>query len=115
MKRTLLLVPPLLAACSFRADHRWAGALLPTQAAPQCRPTKAVLLIRDGNVTFTPDEGTWVLNGVAGPKTLAATRSRPTADHKVYKTDLQAEWSSAAVQGTYTTPECTYRVDLSPY
>jgi len=92
---------------------RFIGDLTPTANATDCPTTRGVLVMRKGTVTFAPDEGTWVLDGVAGPETLSASRSRVTSDHKTYKTDLQARWSESAVQGTYTTPRCTYRVALA--
>lgn len=119
MNRAHLLAPALLAmaACGVhdRSEHRWIGTLTAMKPAPQCPSIKAVLILRESVVTFAPDEGTWVLTGKATSNTLTATRSRPTPDHKLYKTDLQAEWTDATVRGTYTTPECTYRVDLASY
>lgn len=116
MKRALLAVLAL-ADCDVRnrSEHRWIGPLTASKPSPQCPSTKGVLTLRDGVVTFAPDEGTWVLTGTAGTKTLTATRSRPTSDHKLYKTDLQADWTEATIKGTYTTPDCTYRVDLASY
>ena len=114
MSRPIALLSLLsLAACGvhYRPEHRWIGQL----TAPNCPTTKAVALLREGMVTFAPDEGTWVLSGTAGPKTLTATRARPTADHKIYKTELRAEWTDTTLRGTYTTPDCTYQVDLTSY
>lgn len=123
MNRPLLLARGLLAplllltACHVRdrTERRWIGPLTASQPTSQCPTTKGVLILREGIVTFAPDEGTWVLTGTGGSNTLTATRSRPIADHKIYRTDLQADWTEEAVRGTYKTPECTYRVDLRRY
>jgi hypothetical protein len=112
--------PPLLvllaaSACGVhnRPQLRWIGQLTPTADAAHCPSSRGVLLLREGKVSFAPDEGTWVLEGTAGPGTLQATRTRFTPDHKTYETKLDAHWTESAVQGTYTTPLCSYRVDLS--
>lgn len=96
-----------------RPELRWIGPVTPTADAAQCPASRGVLVLRDGEVLFAPDEGTWVLNGSAGPATLEASQSRITPDHKAYDTKLQARWTDSAVQGTYTTPRCTYHVALS--
>ncbi len=119
MIRPFLLGSVLLLAnaCGIhdRTEYRWTGPLTAAKPGPQCPPTKGVLILRAGVVTFAPDEGVWVLSGAGGPKTLTATRSRPTSDHKIYKTDLQADWTDASVHGTYTTPDCTYHLDLARF
>ncbi len=106
-----------LTGCSVhdRTENRWIGSLTTKQPSPNCPTTKGVLLLREGNITFAPDEGTWILSGTAGPKTMTAIRSRPIADHKIFKTEFQAEWTESAVHGTYVTPDCTYQVDLARY
>jgi len=69
--------------------------------------------MRANQVTFAPDEGTWLLTGTATPGTLKATHSRPGADKKPYETTLDARWTEAEINGTYTTPRCTYKVTLT--
>lgn len=115
--RPFALVLLAVAACSVhnRPQFRWIGQLTPTANAARCPETRGVLLLREGKVNFAPDEGTWVLDGTAGPDTMQATRSRLTPDHKTYETKLDAHWTESAVQGTYTTPLCSYRVELSRF
>ncbi len=69
--------------------------------------------MQNREVMFAPDEGTWVLSGSAGPATLEASQSRDNADHRRYETKLEATWTEAYVHGTYVTPRCNYRVELS--
>ncbi len=89
--------------------------MTPTSGEPQCTASRGVLTVRDGNVTFAPDEGTWVLTGKAGPSTLEASKSRNTSDKKLYETKLEAHWTPTNVAGTYTTPRCTFHVELSSF
>lgn len=117
MTRALRLAPLLLligCGITSRTEYRWIGPLTASNPA-QCPPTKGVLTMREGGVTFTPDEGTWVLSGTAGPDTLSASHSNPAPDHKLYKTELKAHWTRQSVRGTYTTPFCTYRVELARF
>ena len=104
-----------LAACGIRdrPELRYQGQITPTAPSSRCTPTNATASIRDGEITFAPDEGTWILQGKAEADTLSAHRSRPTPDHKSYDTAFKAQWTQAAIHGTYTTPFCTYRVDLT--
>ncbi len=113
----LFALPLALAACSVRdrPEARFHGQLTPSATLARCPATDATLLVRDGKLVFTPDQGTWVLEGTATADTLAAKRSRPTPDHKSYDTELQAHWNPSEVHGAYTTPFCTYRVDLTAY
>ena len=106
-----------LAACgSSSPDLRWIGPLTATANPALCPPTKGVVLLREGRVTFTPDQGTWVLTGIANPDgTMQADRDRLTSSRRngVYETHLDAKWTEAQVNGTYTTPRCTYTVALT--
>ena len=108
---------PALAACGVdvrsRPQLRWIGQLTPTSDPAQCPPSRGVLLLREHEVSFAPDEGTWILTGTAGPGSLEASRSRLTPEHKQYATELKASWTETEVQGTYTTPRCSYRVALT--
>lgn len=115
MWRSVLLLSLPLAACSIhtRPQLRWIGEVTPTQPSNLCAPGRGVLVMREGKVSFAPDEGTWVLTGTATPGSLEASRSRVTPEHKSYDTKLEARWTEAEVNGTYTTPRCTYRVALS--
>jgi hypothetical protein len=116
MTRRLLLALPLLAiGCDVhsRPQLRWVGQVTPTTSAPGCTATRGVLLMRQNDVVFTPDEGTWTLYGNAKPGALTAAASRIGADKKPYDTSLDATWTEAAVNGTYTTPRCSYKVTLT--
>ncbi len=70
--------------------------------------------MREGAVTFAPDEGTWLLTGTSTPDGhLQAEHSRRTSEAKrLYETKLEARWTEDAVNGTYTTPRCSYQVAL---
>ena len=105
----------MLPACEarFRSELRWVGQLTPLANAAECPASRGVLLLREGQVTFAPDEGTWVLTGAAKPGTLEASEARLTPDHKNYETKLEARWSETEVSGTYRTPRCSYKVSLT--
>lgn len=112
MKRALL---PLLALAACTPPQtppgRFLGQLTPTRPGPFCAPSRGSLLLRDGQVTFTPDEGVWVLSGTAlSNGTLEADRE--TVGKQAYATHLEARWTELEVTGTYTTPRCTYAVAL---
>lgn len=115
MSRYPVLALLLLAACGVRSrpELRWIGDVTPTASAPGCTTTRGVLQMREGDVVFAPDEGTWLLYGTATPGKLDAAASRIGADKKLYETTLQATWTETAVNGTYTTPRCTYKVALT--
>ena len=106
----------LLAACAAPATPtlRYTGTLTPKAPSALCRPSRAVLLLQDGAVQFTPDEGTWRLEGHTGPNnTLTADRDAIGADKKPYATHLAATWTPEHLAGTYTTPRCTYTLDAA--
>ncbi len=110
-----LLLGLAASACTPRVspDLRWIGKLTPKDNPTACPPTTAVIILHDGHVTFTPDEGTWVLTGTAtAAGAMEATRSRQTSGAKLYETSLEARWTESKVTGTYTTPRCTYAVAL---
>ena len=110
----LTLVLLYLAGCGLRthAERRWIGDLTSIADPAACPNTRGVLTMRDSMVSFAPDEGVWVLTGPAGASTIDISRSRVTSDRKTYKTDLQARWTDAEIEGTYTTPQCKYQVRL---
>ncbi len=93
---------------------RYLGVVTPTNPGPICTPSKAVAQIRDGIVIFAPDEGTWILDGVANADgTLTADHARQAPSHQLYATTLEARWTTETVSGTYKTPRCTYTVALN--
>jgi hypothetical protein len=114
-RSALLLALILISACDVRSrpQQRWVGPVTPTSAAAGCAATRGVLLLRENDVVFAPDEGTWLLYGTAKPGTLTAAASRIGADKKPYDTTLEASWTEAEVSGTYKTPRCTYKVALT--
>lgn len=112
-----ILAALALAGCSIRhrPQIRYVGPLVSPTDPTNCPPLRGVLTLRENKVSFTPDESTWVLEGDATPTTLTATKSRPGADHKPYQTTFKATWTETKVQGTFTTPRCTYNADLTAF
>lgn len=106
----------LLAACGSSvggASGRWIGLLTAAPPNPDCPATTGVAQIKDGHLVFTPDEGTWVLTGIATQDgTVAAERVRPGANKQPYVTSLSGTWTPTTLTGTYTTPRCTFTVQL---
>ncbi len=105
-----------LSACTGAtlAARRWIGEITPTTPGPACAKSTAVAQITDGRLIFTPDEGTWVLRGIAKPDgTLTAELTRPGADKQPFQTRLEATWTPETVTGTYKTPRCTFDVKLT--
>jgi hypothetical protein len=115
-KRAVLASVLALSACasSTGPSGRWIGQVIPKIAGPVCVQTRGVLQIRDNLVSFEPNEGTWTLQGEAKPDgTLYADKSQIGTDKKPYETTLEARWTPTTVTGTYTTPRCTFAVNLS--
>ena len=112
---TALLLP--MAACGTASPTptgRYIGPVTPTTTSEFCQPSKGVLQIRAQIVIFTPDEGTWILDGIANPDgTLTADHSRVTPSKQIYDTTLEARWTPQTITGTYKTPRCTYTVTLT--
>ena len=71
----LLALILALPACDLgfhsRAQLRWIGQVTPTTTGPTCAASTGVLLLRENQVIFTPDEGTWVLSGTAHATALS--------------------------------------------
>ena len=115
-RRILFLLTPL-AACTPTSgvSGRWIGPLTATPPSPACPNTRGVAQINANALIFAPDEGTWTLTGTVAPTgAVAATRTRLGADKKPYTTTLAGTLAPEALTGTYTTPICTYAVQLSP-
>lgn len=105
----------LTGGCSIqhRPKRQFAGKLLSPDAA--CPPTQGTLIVQNDQVIFSPADTTWTLTGIARGENLELTRNRPSFDHKLYATTLKATLSSDRVTGTYSTPSCTYAVDLKQF
>lgn len=99
--------------CSIqhRPKMQYSGPLTSTSAS--CPKTQGTIVIQQGQVVFSPDEGTWTLEGEADSSGLIARHSRPSFDHKTFATELKATSTELKVVGTYTTPACTYAVNLT--
>ena len=105
----------LTGGCSIqhRPKRQFAGKLLSPDAA--CPPMQGTLVAQNDQIIFSPADTTWTLTGTALGEKLQLTRSRPSFDHKLYATTLTAILSSDRVTGTYSTPSCTYAVDLKQF
>lgn len=105
----------LTGGCSIqhRPKRQFAGKLQSSDAA--CPSTQGTLIIQNDQIIFSPADTTWTLTGKALGEKLEFTRSRPSFDHKLYATTLKATLSGDRVVGTYSTPSCTYAVDLKQF
>ncbi len=97
------------------ADGRWFGTLVPAPAKPGCAASRASLVLRRAVVLFTPDEGTWTLEGRAAPDgSLTAERRSTGANKQPFATTFNGHVTAAGISGAYTTPRCTFSVALHP-
>lgn len=105
----------LAGGCSIqhRPKRQFAGKLVSPDTA--CPPTQGTLIVQNDQAIFAPADTTWTLTGKALGEKLELTRSRPSFDHKLYATTLKATLSSERVTGIYSTPSCTYAVDLKQF
>ena len=105
-----------LAACASptpTTDGEWFGDMAPDQAAPNCPPGQASLVLRRAAALFTPNEGTQTLTGTVAPDgTVTATRNTIGADKKPYVATFAAHVEYGSITGTYATPRCRYTVRL---
>ena len=111
--RSLLVIYVATTGCSIqnRAKVQYSGQLTSTSTA--CPKTHGTLVIQAGDVVFTPNDSTWTLDGKAIGSSVQASRSRPSFDHKLFATELKATMTEGRAIGTYSTPTCTYAVDLA--
>ena len=72
-------------------------------------------MVQSGEVVFAPDDGTWTLEGKAAGSTVEASRSRPSFDNKTFSTELKATLTDTQARGTYSTPTCSYAVNLTRF
>lgn len=111
----ILIMFLLLTACAapVTPDARYVGAATPTTGDGSCQAGRAVLRLRGGQAVFTPDETTWTLVGTATVGgALQAERVGHGANKQAYVTRLTGTWSELAASGVYTTPKCSYKVQL---
>lgn len=111
-----VLIPLLLlAACaaSTTPNGRYVGIATPSTTSELCKSSRPVVQLHDGQALFIPDEATWSLQGTASPAgTLQAERTGQGANKQPYPTRFTANWTAQNITGTYTTPRCTYAVQL---
>ena len=116
MKRAVVALLTCLAACTTQTGPggRFTGTVTPANAGPLCPSSHAYLQIHDGHVIFAPDEGTWVLEGSAGPAgDVTADKSRVAQNNQIYDTTFTGRLSMDSITGTYTTPRCSFTVTLT--
>ena len=73
------------------------------------------MILREGEVVFSPADTTWVLSGHAVNNRIEAVRSSPGVNHITYTTRLNATLNEARITGTYTTSTCNYAVQLTQF
>jgi len=106
----------LLAACatSTTLNSRYVGITTPNVPSEICKTSRSILQFHDGQAPFIPDKATWSLPGTVSPAgTLQAERIGQGANKKPYLTRFTGTWTTQNVAGTYTTPRCTYTVQLA--
>jgi len=106
----------LLSACttSTTPNGRYVGTATPNSPSELCKSSRPVLQLHDGQALFIPDEATWSLSGTVSPAgTLQAERTGQGANKQPYPTRFTANWTAQNIIGTYTTPRCTYAVQLA--
>jgi hypothetical protein len=109
-----LALPLLLVSCGFTPTS-FAGPLQPQQGICE-PPSRAALQIHDSFVQFTPNEGTLILTGrQAANGTITASWVPPSTQAHTGTFTLIAHPRAGgdALDGTYTTPRCTYTLHLS--
>jgi hypothetical protein len=101
--------------CSIqhRPKLQYSGQL--TSTSSSCPKTRGTLIIQRDDVVFAPDDGTWTLDGKVSGSAVSASNSRPSFDHKTFATELKGTMTDKQVLGTYSTPSCTYTVDLTRF
>lgn len=115
MRTSLLPIAMVLAACGGpgSTNGNWTGDVTPRTEGPTCTRTRGLATIQGDRATFSPNEGTWLLVGTASPDgRITAEKLQPGAARQLYETRLEGTWTSTAINGTYTTPRCTFDVAL---
>jgi len=116
MRTLLLLLLPTACTTPVTPDAHYLGSLTPTAPSDLCKPGKAALRLQDGKALFIPDETTWTLTGTASATgSVQAKRIEAGASKQPYATQLSGTWTAKTASGTYTTPRCTYAVQLTRY
>jgi len=111
----ILSILVLLTACGAPGtpDARYVGAATPTTGNTLCQAGHAVLRLHEGQAVFTPDETTWTLVGTAtAGGALQAERVGHGTNKQTYVTRFTGTWSELAASGVYTTPKCSYNIQL---
>lgn len=112
--RAAILAAALLAACTIDTTQgRYVGTATPDRPGPLCTPSRSTLQIApNGVVTFAPDEGTWLLNGILVSDSITADRTTQGPNRQPYETTLTATRTNDTITGAYKTPRCTYTIAL---
>jgi hypothetical protein len=114
---TLLMLATLATACvgpPTGPAPRYIGTATPTTPGPLCPASTASAQVREGQIVFAPDEGTWLLDGLVNKDgTTTADKTRPGVNKQPWETTFIGKWTPFAMNGTYKTPRCTYTVALT--
>ncbi len=95
-------------------NGNYSGSINPTGISNSCEAVRAFLNIQNGRILFVPNDATWTLEGTAAlDGKLQAERTGRSANKQPYSTRFTGTWAKESVSGTYTTPKCTYAVDLA--
>lgn len=114
MRSLVLLLAAAACAAPTTPNARYIGAATPATPSDLCKPSHASIRLHDGQALFVPDETTWTLTGTADPNgAVQAERDGRGANKQPYPTRFAGTWTTHAVTGTYTTPRCTYAVQLA--
>jgi hypothetical protein len=115
------LLTPVLALAAIVAcagpttspARRYIGTATPSTVGPLCPPSKAEAQVREGTIILAPDEGTWVLLGLVSPGgDVSAEKTEQSANKQPWTTTFDGHWTPTTIKGTYTTPRCTFVIDL---
>lgn len=107
----------LLTACAAPSTgpaHRYIGTATPTTPGPLCQASRAEAQIRNGQIILSPDEGTWVLDGlVSSDGAVSADKAVEGFNKQPWETTFQGHWTPLSLTGTYKTPRCTFTLALN--
>jgi hypothetical protein len=115
------LLTPALALAAVTAcagpttspSRRYIGTATPSKIAPLCSPSKAEAQVRQDTIILAPDEGTWILQGLLSPDgRVSADKTEQAANKQPWSTSFVGHWTPTTINGTYTTPRCTFSIEL---